>query len=132
MYLSIFLAQVIGCFVFLTSLATLVNQQRSKKLTTDLMGNPVLMLLAGTLSLIIGLLIVMSHNVWVSDWPVVVTLFGWFVLFQGLMRIFFAEAFIKLMKDLMAKSGYLLMCWVWLLVGIFLIWAGFSHVYYAM
>lgn len=126
MCLSVFLAQVIGCYLFLVSLAMLVHQARFKKTMHDFLGNHSLVTLTGTMALVVGLLIVVSHNVWVGQWPVVITIVGWITLLQALMRIFFPEAYIKMMKDMMAKTGYLLMSWVWLLVGIYLIWAGFS------
>ena len=126
MCLSLFLAQVIGCYLFLVSLAMLVHQQRCKKTMHEFLGNHALVCLTGMINLVIGLLIVVSHNIWVAEWPVVVTIVGWVVLLQALMRIFFPDAFVKMMKDLMAKTGFLLMSWVMLIVGIYLIWAGFS------
>lgn len=127
MCLSIFLAQLIGCFAFLSSLAMLVHQARFKKQITDFLGSQSMIALSGNLSLLLGLLIVISHNIWISEWPVLITIIGWIVLLQGLMRIYFPDAFVKMVKDLMAKSGFTLWCWVWLLVGIYLIWAGFSQ-----
>lgn len=126
MCLSIFLAQVIGCYLFITSLAMLSQQQRFKKVALEFLGNHALVAISGWMSLIFGLLIVVSHNVWVGEWPVVITIVGWFILLQGLMRIFFPDNFVRMMKDMLAKTGYLLMSWVWLLVGVYLIWAGFS------
>jgi uncharacterized membrane protein YczE len=127
MCLSLFFAQVIGCYLFLISLAMLVHQQRFKKTMNEFLGSHALVALSGGMSLVIGLLIVISHNIWVSQWPVVVTIVGWVILLQALMRIFFPDAFVKMMKDMMAKTGYLLMSWIWLLVGIYLIWAGFAN-----
>lgn len=127
MCLSIFLAQVIGVFLFLTSLAMLVHQPRFKKTISDFLSNNSLISFSGNLSLLIGLLIVVSHNIWISQWPVLITLFGWVVLLQGLMRIYFPEAFTKMMKDLLAKNGYTVWCWIWLLIGAYLIWMGFSQ-----
>ena len=126
MCLSVFLAQVIGCFLFLVSLAMLVHQQRCKKVMHEFLSNHALVALSGTMNLAVGLLIVVCHNIWVSEWPVVVTIVGWVLLLQALMRIFFPDAFVKMMKDMMAKTGFLLMSWVMLIVGIYLIWAGFS------
>lgn len=129
MCLSIFLAQVIGCYLFLVSLAMLIQQHRFKKTMTEFLGSAPLLTFSGFISLVIGLLIVIRHNIWVSEWPVLITLVGWITLLQGLMRIFFPDAFVKMMKDLMAKTGYTLMCWIWLLVGVYLIWAGFTQNY---
>jgi hypothetical protein len=128
MSLSIFLAQVIGLYLFLVSLAMLVHHQRFKKTAVDLAAIPLMVTLTGVCMLILGLLIVVDHNIWVPDWPVVVTIIGWILLLQGLMRLFVPDAFIRMSKDMQGKMVYTLGCWVRLFIGIYLIWAGFSQV----
>jgi len=127
MCLSVFLAQVIGCYLFLVSLAMLVHQQRFRKLMHDFLSHPTIVEICSTICVAIGLLIVISHNIWVQEWPVVVTLIGWIILLQGLMRLFLPELFVKLMKDILGKLPYLILSWVRLIIGLYLIWAGFSQ-----
>lgn len=122
MCLSTFLAQVIGWYLFLTSLAMLFNQAHFKKVMTDFFGNQPLMTLAGAIGTILGLLIVITHNVWVSDWPILVTIIGWLTLLQGAFRLFFPAAAVQYAKNLQAKLGFVLISWIWLLVGVYLIW----------
>ncbi len=43
---------------------------------------------AGLLAFVAGLSIVRLHNRWTLEWPVVVTLVGWFALAAGLGRMF--------------------------------------------
>jgi uncharacterized protein YjeT (DUF2065 family) len=120
-----FYAQVLGLWLLLISLATLVHQPRFKKIASDTLNNPEMMTFAGVVALGIGLLIVVTHNIWVYAWPVLVTLVGWFFIIQGIMRIFWPEAFAKMMRDLMAKSGYTIMTWAWFIIGLYLTWIGF-------
>ena len=127
MCLSIFLAQVIGCYLFLMSIAMLVHQQRFKKTMSDLLGDATLITLSGGICLAVGLLIVVDHNIWVPDWPVLITLIGWILLLQGLMRLFVPDAFVRMSKDMMGHVVYTLLCWIRLVVGVYLIWAGFSQ-----
>lgn len=127
MCISLFYAQVIGLWLFLLALAMIVHQPRFKKTVLDTLGNSMFITFSGLIALGIGLVIVVSHNIWVASWPVVVTLYGWFLIFQGVMRIFWPEALIRMMKDLLAKSGFTIMSWVWLVVGAYLIWAGFAN-----
>jgi hypothetical protein len=125
MCISIFYAQVIGLWLFLVALAMVVHQARFKKTVMDTLTNGGLMTFIGFIALALGLLIVVSHNIWVPAWPVVITIYGWILIFQGILRIFWPESFAKIMKDLLAKSGYAIMSWVWLIVGAYLLWAGF-------
>lgn len=127
MCLSIYLAQVIGLYLFLMSLAMLVHQQRFKKTMSDLHANMMLICLTGGLMLIAGLLIIVDHNIWMPDWPVLITIIGWILVLQGLMRLFVPDAYIKMSKDMQGKVVYTLGCWVRLFIGIYLIWAGFSQ-----
>lgn len=125
MCISVFYAQVLGLWLFFVALAMIIHQARFKKTFGETLSNPSLMTFSGLVALGLGLLIVISHNIWVKDWPVVVTLVGWVFFLQGLMRVFWPETFAKMMKDLMAGSGYTVASWVWLIVGVYLLWAGF-------
>ncbi|BFU88882.1 MAG: hypothetical protein NTAFB01_00690 [Nitrospira sp.] len=44
--------------------------------------------LNGTLLFVAGLAIVRAHNVWSRQWPVLITLVGWFAIIVGLARMF--------------------------------------------
>ncbi len=123
---SIFLAKVIGVFLFLISLGMLIHQQRHVKLMNEFLGSPSLVNFSGVIGIILGLLIVGFHNVWVSGWPVLITLIGWLILFQGVWRIFFPDSYARTIKNMMTDVGYIIWSWIWLLIGIFLIWLGFS------
>lgn len=48
--------------------------------------------LAGALWFIAGLSIIRKHNLWMFNWPVLITLIGWFALLGGLARMFFPKA----------------------------------------
>ena len=54
---------------------------------------PPVVYLSGTLMFVGGLAIVRSHNCWIRDWTVLVTLSGWFFLVLGLFRMFAAGAY---------------------------------------
>lgn len=53
---------------------------------------PQVIYLNGTLLFVAGLSIVRAHNSWSRDWPVLITLTGWAVMFFGLFRMFVPEA----------------------------------------
>ena len=54
---------------------------------------PPVVYLSGTLMFVGGLAIVRTHNRWIRDWTVLVTLSGWFFLVLGLFRMFAAGAY---------------------------------------
>jgi hypothetical protein len=126
MCLSTFLAQVIGWFFFVMYLGLLINQAHYKKVMSDFYSNQPLYFSMSSIWLVFGLLIVLTHNVWVSDWPILITLIGWIVLLQGAFRLLAPAASIQFMKNMQAKLGLPLICWIWLLIGLYLIWVGHS------
>ncbi len=125
MCISIFYAQVLGLWLFLLGLAMLTHHVRLKKALVESLSHSSFITFTGFCSLGLGLLIVVSHNIWVSAWPVLITLFGWFLVLQGILRVFWPENFARIAKDLTNKSGYTILTWAWLFVGAYLIWAGF-------
>ncbi len=127
MSMSMFLAQVIGLYLTLMSLSMLFHQQRFKKIMQDFLSHQGLLTLSGSVGIIVGLLIVLTHNVWETSWPVLITLVGWFALLQGIARLFLPEAFSKAVRGIMEKQNYLIWCWVWLIVGVYLTWMGFTY-----
>ena len=127
MCLSIYFAQLIGLYLVIVNLVMLVHHQRFKKISHDFLMNPVFIAISGYFSILLGLLILIPHHLWVAKWPVIITIIGWIVLLQGLMRLFCPDVFVKYSKELLEKKGFLLLSWVWFLVGLYLVWAGFTQ-----
>ncbi|MBY0544382.1 MAG: hypothetical protein K2Q14_02415 [Gammaproteobacteria bacterium] len=53
------------------------------------------------ITVILGIILVLSHNTWVPNWTVLVTIFCWITLIAGILRLFFAE-------ELRAKAARML------------------------
>lgn len=54
---------------------------------------PPVVYLSGLIFFIAGLAIVRTHNSWVRNWTVLVTISGWFYLVLGLIRMFSASQY---------------------------------------
>lgn len=121
MCFSVFLAQVIGFYTVLTSLAFLIQRDRFRKIASEWSSNYALVAFSGGMSLFLGLLIVISHNMWRADWRVLITLIGWFAVLQGVIRLFFPDHFAKWIKQLLNSNGYLIALGVWLVIGLYLL-----------
>lgn len=128
--LSVFLAKIMGIYLMLVSLAVLLRHHQFKKNMGDFLGHHHLLALTGGLGILVGLLVVVSHNLWMSGWPVLITIIGWIVLLQGLCRLFCPDAFTRRSKQLMDHSGFLIWSWCWLIIGAYLTFQGFTNVGY--
>jgi hypothetical protein len=122
---SIFLAQAIGLFFLLISLSMLCRQAWGKKVMLDIIQSPAATAITGVIFLALGLLVVLTHNVWEADWHAVITLFGWYMLVQGVVRLFYPEAFARVKKTMLEDGKWIALNWVLLVGSIYLVWVGF-------
>lgn len=78
---SRFIASLAGPTIVVMTLAETINFRIWTSNTAPLI------FLNGTLLFFAGLTIVRTHNLWVSGWPVLVTLTGWLGIVLGLFRM---------------------------------------------
>jgi hypothetical protein len=83
MDISTFLAKVMGLYLVIMAFVVMINKKTLFKAVKEYTQNSALLLLGGAFALILGLLVVVSHNLWVADWRVIVTIFGWLTLIKG-------------------------------------------------
>ncbi len=95
---SIFLAKLIGAYMVIVSVGFLINRKIYPRLIEDFAKSLALTYLGAALSLMIGLLIVLVHNVWAANWPVIITIFGWLALAKGITLIIFPNSAVKLIQ----------------------------------
>tara|TARA_B100000508_G_scaffold37782_1_gene29588 strand:+ start:9330 stop:9719 length:390 start_codon:yes stop_codon:yes gene_type:complete len=87
MELSLFLAQLFGLSLMIAAVSGLIRPKFIEGVIDDVRGNKALELLFGYVGVIAGLAIVLTHNNWVSDWRVIITIFGWGALIKGVMYL---------------------------------------------
>lgn len=88
---STYLARVIGLYLVLVSAAMLINLPLFLNQVSLLIQNASLMYFAGFTTMILGLLLVVGHNIWEWSWRLIVTLFGWIVLLKGVSLLFYPQ-----------------------------------------
>ena len=52
-------------------------------------------IILGMITLLIGLPIVLLHNIWIGTLPIIVTVFGWIIVLKGCLRILNLSSKIK-------------------------------------
>lgn len=83
MDMSRFLAKVTGLYLLIISIAMLINIHQVMNDVYYLINNPPLMLVTACFTIIIGLLMVVSHNIWQMNWRVIITIIAWIVFLKG-------------------------------------------------
>lgn len=104
---SLFLARLLGPILLTLSAAVLINQVNMREMATDFLEHRGLIFLAGILTLLAGLAIVLTHNVWVLGWPVIITIFGWLAVIGGIFRIVFPDSVRSIGQSMLDKPGLL-------------------------
>ncbi len=125
MEISIFLAKAFGLYLVIFSIPLIFNWRGMQRFITDLIANRGTMLLIAVMTLILGILAVLSHNIWVWNWRVVVTLLCWLMLIQGVLRLYFPEQIQKMALRFQSKNSFMIAGFVTLSIGLFLLYCGF-------
>ena len=106
-----FLARLIGLFMLSVGAGVLLQSAVFISVLNDLVASRTALFMTGLALLLLGLLVVLDHNVWNAGFPALaVTLIGWLLILRGLYN------------RAMATTYFLAR-----LIGLFyLTWAGFS------
>jgi uncharacterized membrane protein YidH (DUF202 family) len=69
---------------------------------------------------------VLSHNVWVGDWRVLITILGWLSIVSGALRLLASRRALDLGRALYAKPNMLIVsAAIWLIIGAVLCFYGY-------
>jgi hypothetical protein len=131
---SIFLARIIGLMLMIVCSATLFNRKHFPGWMNDVIVHPVLVFIIGIFDVLLGLLIIFTHNIWEFDWRILITLMGWLLLIRGILRLFFPQSiinFIRQQKRQQYDSIILIISSVFFLIGLFLTYQGFKNVLFS-
>jgi hypothetical protein len=107
MDISHLLARLFGIVLIVVYGGLLLNQKFYKRVWNDVFEQPLILFLSGFMALILGLIVTQVHNVWTLDWRVLMTLLGWMLVFQGVIRILFPEFVLKMAKRLLSSNRFL-------------------------
>ena len=87
--LTSYLAKLIGLYCILVSLFLFTHRQESVETVSALLHSPMALFVTGLITILAGLAMILSHNVWSGGaLTVVVTLIGWVTLVKGLVILF--------------------------------------------
>lgn len=104
MELSIVAARFIGLLYISVGLALFTRQIDGKELITSFKNSPGLSLIAGIIGLGIGVFLIYFHNIWVANWPVLITILGWIALIEGFVYIAFPKALFAMAKNIFVNE----------------------------
>ena len=121
MDISIFFAQLWGSYFVIFGLLFIITRQLGK--TIEMTDNKSFVISTGYITLIMGLVTVILHNVWVADWKIAITILGWSTVIKGIQKIGFPEFIHKQAQRF--KKGQMISATIMILLGAWLLWMSF-------
>jgi membrane protein CcdC involved in cytochrome C biogenesis len=88
---SIFIARLLGPLLLAVGAGILINPNMFRTMGTEVVRSVTLVYLFGLMDLAAGLAIVLTHNVWLVSWRVLITLLGWLLIVRGAARVLLTE-----------------------------------------
>ena len=123
MEITIFLARLWGSFFIIFGLLFITSNQLRK--TIAMTKDKSFVISTGYITLLMGLVTVILHNIWVFDWKVVITILGWSTLIKGIMKVGFPQVIHK--QSQRFKKNQIVSAIFLIILGIGLFWMSFYH-----
>lgn len=119
---TIFFARLWGSFFIIFGLLFIITRQLGK--TIEMTDDKAFVISTGYITLLMGLVTVILHNVWVASWEVVITILGWSTLLKGISKIGFPEL-IHQQAQRFKKNQWLSAIFL-IMMGMWLFWMSFA------
>jgi hypothetical protein len=104
---SIFIAKILGPCLLVAGIGLLFNMEFYRNVMVDYAKNSFLIFFGGIIALIVGILILLFHNVWEMSWPVIITIYGWGGLIKGIWLIVFPKTVPSVTQAYQKSKGLL-------------------------
>jgi uncharacterized membrane protein HdeD (DUF308 family) len=126
MDLSIFLARLIGLYLLIVAADLLFRRHEFEMAVKDFASSKGLLVFSGSISLLLGLAIVIAHPVYELSYHGLITLLGYLMILRGIWRIAFPS---RVQKKLVTcfQKGYRGIFILLLVLGVYLTYIGFSQ-----
>lgn len=118
--------QLIGVIYLAVGIGIILFPEFYNKVMAGFMDNPTTQYMGGMFAMIAGFLLVRFHNVWVKDWPVIITIIGWIALVKGTLLIVLPKPFMEMSRKFLSTTS-MLTIWaiVAIILGLLCCWLGF-------
>lgn len=118
--ISMILARMFAIYLLTTGVIMLANKKRYQSIVISLVENTSVMFVLGIVTLILGSVLIVLHNVWVAGWEVAVTLIAWTTYIKGVAVFLMPRYFQEWGKWILNNYFYYSAVILALLLGTFL------------
>jgi hypothetical protein len=127
MTLTAYIAQLLGLYLVLSGVLMIVREQAMMVLVPKFVDSPSFLYFLGSLRVLIGLAIVLAHNMWIGTLGTVMIAFGWVTLLRGIaMLLLPAETERKILIIFSRGNVWYATAIIAIVLGGWLAYAGFT------
>ena len=126
---TVVFAQIMGLYMVIMAIILLGRVRFFRDLLQSMSVQGGELMIAASFGLMLGVTLVVMHNIWVWHALVLVTIVSWYILIKSILWLAFPQHLIALTKKITAGNGYYLMVIIMGIVGILLLTVGF-HPYF--
>ena len=119
------MAEIWGISLVIVCLALLIKEKHLKRLFASMETEDNLFSW-GLISFVMGVAMVLAHNVWVKNWQVAVTVLGWISLAKGLSLLFLPELTKKWVRKMENQQWLPIALVVGVFIGLVITYLGFT------
>jgi len=122
------IAEVAGPLFLILGVAFLAQKAFYTELFKGLAKEKSFFLVDGIIETAVGLMMVLSHNVWTSAPEIVVSLLAWAVLLEGVLVLVMGKMYVKKLVGLFSKDMTAMVMWsgvLFLVLGGYLSYLGY-------
>lgn len=91
MGVSIFLAKAFAIYFVVLAVMMLMQKNAFQQRVKAVMEDQAALFVLALITLILGIILVLVHNVWVMGWPVVITILCWLTFIKGVLRMVYPQ-----------------------------------------
>lgn len=126
MELTIYISRGLGVAYLTVGIGLFIHRELYILSLRQLANNHGLVLLSGFVAIFGGMALVTWHNLWTTEWPVLVTIIGWTALAKGILLLL-APNYIQLMSRWIKVQNGLGLTILLITLGMLFTYFGFIH-----
>ncbi len=124
--MTLFLAKAIGFYFLAAGVGVMIAPQRWQSVMQEMKDQQTLVLLAGIMAYVLGIVILSVHRVWGEPLACIITAIGYIGVIKGLLLMIFPAPAMKLGEFMLGNM--MMRVWSILIIalGAYMIYAGYS------
>ncbi|MDI9818528.1 MULTISPECIES: hypothetical protein [unclassified Legionella] len=122
---SYVIAQVLGFYLLIMAIIMLARVPFYRRFLMGLTADYGSIIVGASFGLVIGLIMVVVHNIWSMEPRVVVTILGWVILIKSILWLAIPDTMAVFSKKVYGGAGYYVVVAILAILGIILLTKGF-------